>query len=343
MIARLAIAAEALDDLAQLGTRGAKREHERLLQLVREHGALVFADGEAATQFLRRVREGSSPLPAGVGKRWNELVIDFHKANRMRVAEPSLAPPLRSARFEEVSPAWAQAVDVAVIDGDTATALGVPDEDGLLTDSATGFEVALADSIGQTNHLTRIKRLRDKGFHPEGALREEFWGEVVFPIWDVSSRATVLDRYLFKQIWRGARNEQLQWLIQRLAGATVRRPRRITLIGEALADCQVNLDQVLQVVDEACRGGVVDKVTVKLVPPPGRGQTPHLPHERHIRFDNAAVFLGPGFDRLSRSKVTAHDGLHWDYRWSPEALTALRAVEDRAARASGVQDATWTP
>ncbi len=342
MIARIAIAHEALGDLGQPGTRQAKREHERLLQLVREHGALVFADGEAAKQFMRRVRDANAPLPAGVGKRWNELALDFLQTNRMRVAEPSLAPPLRSAKLAEAGRTWGQAVDVAVVDGDTAVALGVPDEDGRLTDPATGFEVALADSVGETVHLAHIKNLRDKGFHPEGASRDEFWQEVLRPIWDMSSRATVLDRYLFKKVWWGTRGEHVQWLLERLAGTSGRKPRRLTLIGEALPDSQADLDQVLRVVDEACRDGGLNEVTVKLVPP-GRGRTTHLPHDRHIRFDKAAVYLYAGFDRLSRPTIQAHDGLHWEYKWSPDALAALRDVEARASRARGVQEAAWTP
>lgn len=84
-------------------------------------------------------------------------------------------------------------------------------------------------------------------------------------------------------------------------------------------------------------------VPVKLIPPPRGGQAHHLPHDRHIRFDNAAVYLYAGFSRLSRSTVTAHDGVHWEYKWSPEALLELRSLEERASRARGVREETWTP
>lgn len=342
MIARLAIAPEALDDLDNLGARASKREHERLVQLVQEHGALVFADDDSASQFIRRIRAGSSSLPAGVGKRWSELAVFFHKAGRLRTARPALTSPLTALPMGDHGAAWASNVDIAVVDEATAQGLGVPLEEGLITDPDTGFEVALPDSIAATSHLHAIKELRDRGFHGNGTPRDDFWHDVLEPIWDVSTHVTVLDRYLFARIWRERHDEHVQWLLRWLDQAPGRRGR-VTLIGEALTNQAADVSEVLDVVGDACSGGRIDMVTVKLTPPPRRGQPPYLPHDRHIRFDSAGVYLNAGFDRLEHPTITAHDGLVWEYRWSPQALQALRDVEARASRARGLQTAEWHP
>ncbi|MHA6751535.1 hypothetical protein ACX31A_11725 [Dermacoccus nishinomiyaensis] len=235
----------------------------------------------------------------------------------------------------DLGAAWASAVDVAVVGETMADLLGIPDDDGLMADPATGFEVALADWVAVTNHLTAIKELRDRGFHAQGRSRDDFWREVLAPIWSVSTHATVVDRYLFRKIWNGKRDEHVRWLLRRL-NETPGKRGRVVLIGEALSSVDADMDLVLQVISEACQGGRIDAVTVQLTPP-HRGSSPYLPHDRHIRFDNAAVYLNAGFDRLSCSTITAPDGLVWEYRWAHDAMQALRAVEKRALRARGLR------
>lgn len=301
---------------------------------------MVFPDDAVASEFLRLLRDPQASLPPGVAKRWEALLIDFRKGSRMWPARPPLAPGLRQTpEFAALGQSWGGSVDVVVVDEATGSILGIPEDQGWLVDQRSGLEVAYPDAIHACDHISRIGQFQSEGNLPVGASREVFWDEVIMPIWRSAKRATLVDRYLLQGLWRGRKGEHVEWLLGRLADAPGARGS-VTLITEAkdpwLSDPEAVLDQL----EPFCAGGRIDRLQLHLVPARERGS--HLPHDRHIRFDTNAVILHAGFDRLSRANVGDPNGMNWEYRWAEDALSSLRAAEERAVGAHRVRGSERT-
>lgn len=342
MIARLAISPEALAEVS-LGTeRAAKLEHERLLKLVSKHGAIVFPDDDAVRAFLRFLRDPKATLPPGVGKRWEALLIAFLKGSRMWAERPPLSPPLRpSAELTSLGQSWAKSVDVVVVDADTGSALGVPESEGWLVVGESGLEIAYLDAVSSCDHISRLDQFQEAGHLASGASRELFWDRVLSPLWRTSKHVTLLDRYLLKGFWNGGVVEHVEWLLERMADASGVKGS-VTLIAEAREPKQVDLGAVLDRLASICIDGRIGTLRVNLVPERPSGRDARMAHDRHIRFDTNAVSLGAGVDRLSRPTIWDSNGMNWQYRWAEEALSQLRAAEQRAAQMRGTRSAERT-
>ncbi len=323
MITRVSITAPALHDVAPNGGRTAKRDHERLLKAMHRHAELVFDSDDSARDFLADLRASSQTLPAGVAKRWQELMVDFLKNGRARAVRPSLT---KSTTLDAWARSWASDVDVAVVDWQTASDLHVPEDEGWVVHPSTQFEVASADVAADCHHFTQMQELADRGIFPKGTPRDEIWRTVLEPMWRTSKHAAIIDRYLFKYLWQERTNDHLRWLLDKMSASSGSGAKHLTLIGQDLESYSWDPLATLSALELACTGHAISSIDLHLVTGPGSLMT----HDRHIRFDCGAIKLGGGFDRLSSRTVRDEDGLGWQFIADPGALRQLQQAETRS-------------
>lgn len=343
MIARLAISPQALIDLgAGLPARQAKANHDQLLRALRAHGTLVFASADEA-RALAKVLKGEEGLPPGASKKWTGLFEEFltRSPKRAEVLNPPASFSFGVAhQLDELRTAWAGRADVAILDDEQGDRVGIPLEEGWLAVGDGQFEVATGSSAAHCRRLTRFQDMMDRGFAPVGSSREIFWEDVLGPLARVSRTASVVDRYLFKDLLGNTRrvdSEHVVWLLQHLE-ASLRGNGPVTLIAERFTT--ETAQDVMQAIDASWPRGRTRsfEIVVVLVP---KGMTSRrnvrFPHDRHIRFDvGAAVVVPAGFDRLRGSTIRDPDGMKWDYKWAAEPLAVLRSAEQRCVEGEAV-------
>lgn len=327
---------------AGLSARQAKDNHDQLLRALRAHGTLVFASADEA-RALAKVLNSEEGLPPGASKKWKGLFEEFlaRSPKRAEVLSPPASFSFAAAhQLDELRTVWAGKAEVAVLDDEQGDRLGIPLDEGWLAVGDGQLEVAIGSSATHCQRLTRFQDMMDRGFAPVGSPREAFWEDVLHPLARVSRTATVVDRYLLKDLLGDARrvgSEHVLWLLQHLE-ASLRANGLVTLIVERLNT--ETAQDVLHAIDDSWpRGrGRRTAIEVILVPKsvPGRGSV-RFPHDRHIRFDvGAAVVVPAGFDRLRGPTIWDPDGMKWDYKWAAEPLAALRTAEQRCMQAAGV-------
>lgn len=328
MIAKINISAKALNTLSTASPRVNKRAHEKFISRINKHGYLVFENDLAASEFMDYLKHDAQNLPAGVAKRWRELVLELHKHTRLKAARPPLNYSVSEAdEFRALSNAWESDIDVAVVDPDTAKTLGVPENDGNKVSPESGFEVTVADVAVDCHHFETFDSLIDRGVYSNGSTRDSFWRDVLYPLWFSSRKAIILDRYLLKGwLEYGWKDEHVQWLARMLAHS--RGPQGdLTLICETPQMSASYFDGALETLKSMSSGGRLRSIELVLIP--GDWGRRRLPHDRHIRFDSAAVSLHAGFGRLSRPIISPLDGMRWQYITDKKSLSSLQSDEDR--------------
>lgn len=332
MITRVSINAQALHDVSPTGGRSAKIAHEHLLKTMKRHAELVFDSDDSARDFVHHIRSSGETLPPGVAKRWQELVADFLKNGRARAARPALPAP---TTIESWARSWSGDVDVAVVDRQTAGDLDVPEDEGWMVEPSTQFEVASADAAADCHHFTQLQELAEQVIFPKGTPRDTIWTTVLEPMWRASKHATLIDRYLFKNLWQKRPNDHLSWLLDRMATTPGNTAKHVTLIGLDLAGDSWSPFETLDALAQACSGSAIGSIDLHLVPE----WVPHparpMAHDRHIRFNCGAIKLPGGFDRLGSRTVWDEDGLGWQFISDAQSVRQLQEAELRSKNLPG--------
>lgn len=341
MIARLSVAADALEDLTgQHSVPTAKAQHETLARALEAHGLLVFANPDEERELLDAARRiGTNP--PGVKARWLSVLAEMKKSKRMLYLTPPGTFGLTGvAAIEELRAGWGGKAQVAVLSTQQASALGV-DADGLLVDAPSGLELAAAPIAAYCKTLGDIHELIQRGVVAHGASRDEFWKEVLQPIAVLSRQVVILDQYLFGDVcWHHTKlphstrwdPDMVIWALRKL-DASMQRGAEVTLMGSTGGRGPRDAADAAEMINDLWNPPAAGRLgKVEIVAGLWKQGQERMPHDRHVRFSaGAAVKSLPGFGRLGRSAVQDLDGMGWQYHWKPMALAELRSAERRVS------------
>lgn len=335
MFAKLAVAPEAILEQLQPGSL-AKSIHLALLDTLNAHGELLFRSNEEALRFIKVAKK--SQLPGGIAKRWEATLIALHKMGRIKIIVPpdKLSISMLS-HLSDLEVAWSGKVGVIVLASDTAAAVGVPADEGILDDAEAHIEIATIDAAIHTQAISRLRQLADSVVFPFDR-RDLFWESVLEPVAEVARSVTILDKFLLKELWRRAtepskwRNrepEHVVWLLRHLDCA-MREQATVRLIAYS-SEVDLGIEDTAELIRQVWEPpvhGRLDRVELTFATF-DRG----FPHDRHIRFDaGSGISINAGFDRLRQNTIWDQYGMSWSYAHHPADLRVLKEREDGASR-----------
>lgn len=328
MIARIALDADALLDHKE-PSRRSSNTHRSLLEVLESYGYLQFL-GKTDADALFNVVEG---LSDEMKELWTKVVLSLHDLNRLHVGTSDdatgeicdtvpLSEPLRSL------------VDLIVVREEVSEGNNLLEEQGFAKRDDEP-ELSLADSVAQCQTIDKMRKLRRIGNYGEGTSRNKIWDEVFAAPAEVSSEATLLDRFFLTNLLSGAgggRRSHADWLLRKL-DATMPEGANVRLLGEwpvvrgskSLVEKVSLQKRVKSHIAPIIGTGRLGSINVLLAPWPRRHEGG--PHNRHIRFAaGIAIGTDEGFDRLDSTKVQGIDGFSW------RSITDARSLGDLGKR-----------
>lgn len=176
------------------------------------------------------------------------------------------------------------------------------------------LELTVPASIDQCSTAMDLEALRNEVTKPAGASREKTWSQIFRPLVGVSTEVNIFDRYMFSGLLElnvsGRRKKRgidhLIWILNRLDEELPKTAEvnLFALVGEPVArDNRDPTAKAYEVGDIAAALGRLEAWNR-----PGALHlylATFLDHERHMRFNNAAVKLTAGLDRFAAD----HNGL----------------------------------
>ncbi|MBY0287277.1 MAG: hypothetical protein K2X52_09015 [Mycobacteriaceae bacterium] len=237
---------------------------------------------------------------------------------------------------------WNNHVELAVLGQRAAELIGVPEDEGVTTDLGSNIEIARMFGVPLAKTFTSLQELADTAVVPQGGSRDAFWTTVLSPIAAMSTAVTVLDSYLFGELWwrgvssRVAHPEHLIWLLEKL-DETMRPRSEVELIA-SIDPSRRNahtLEATAELIRDFWRRRPPGRIArVRLV---GSSNSRDFPHDRHIRFNTGiAITFDAGLDRLRRQTVEDPNGMAWGHKWHRQAIETLKEREQRARKLPGV-------
>lgn len=320
MIARIAIDARAMADIADQIPRHAKRRHDELTKFLRDHGVIVFTSKGDLDALVAALK--ASPF----ARLWLTTLKELRDSGRFQTR---FTPGWNLAEQASLRlPEYMQErIDLLVIPELLANHKDF-DSLGYCT-LETGTPIAvLTDSLPQTPIASRISSLRERGHFPYGASREDVWHRVLEPLAVYSREVTVLDRYLLARIHDRRELGHVQWLLEKLTD-TVPKGARIRVLAEHKSAGYRNSDPRTPYRDFFNHLSLPPQVEVQVAVCPWGGKNGKGPHDRHIRFSSgSAISANAGFDRLRYQTIREKDGFQWTFHRTPETLDEFRQRED---------------
>jgi hypothetical protein len=326
------------------GRREIDRIHRELTELVYSHGLIAFGCEEAKQEFLEAVRElGRSSTVAA--QYWDAVLTHLGANRRLVDADPTPGCDVGAvATIDELREAWSGRTRVAVMHDEKAEALGLDPNDWSFFDFRSMIEIGRHDLGWNCRTVRDFRSESERGVVVAGTNRDYIWDWYLEPLVLASKRISVFDRFAAKNIVMRHRNGRadrypvtaLGWLLQQIDSVD-----RTGIEISIFTGLQGVGAETLRAVDvEAAIRGVwggrpgaaaIASIAVHAASwEDDRG----LPHDRHIRFDVAAVVQLPaGIDRFDRESLNRDIAI--DYRWVAEpvakAIDAERQVMDASS------------
>lgn len=200
----------------------ALRVRKRLLDVLRKHGVLVFASDEDAARF----RDAVERLGPKERTSWLELLKRLHPEN---VGEPPR--PLKPDDETSLSE-WNKKTQLVVVSPFWAVRYGMPSDTACWRAEGLSFEVVHTDAIDLATVVDDGREASVRMNPPQGknapATRQEIWERWLEPLARRHPRATLVDRYIGKNIVNAANRAdglgfgakhptEAPWLLGRLA------------------------------------------------------------------------------------------------------------------------------
>lgn len=311
-----------------------KSIHFSILRALNAHGRIVFRNNAEAMKFIDATR--ASGLSPEIKKQWEVVLQYLHTNKRAGVMKPQDDLSISAiSQLTEIESGWAGMVRVIILESHKAEAVGVPPDQGVLDDCSAELELATLHSATLTRAVSHLRELAASAVFPF-STRDSFWNQVLEPVAEISQSATILDKFIFKELWfrakqphrfARARPEQIVWLLHKL-DESMCEGSLVEIIGYATPD-DPSAERTAELIRSAWQPssqGHLAKVQLS-VAREHRG----FPHDRHLRFNTSiGISLNAGFDRLSRPDCWDVNGMSWSYIYMPHDVEALRQREAQA-------------
>lgn len=312
------------------------------LDAIFAHGSIVIASDDDLELLTDVVRD--SALTQGEKTRWREALEYLKKQGRIRIARPALAGSL-----DEIS----TASDFLPLKG-TLPLVGVLGEDAfvrLFGDNQRGIEdlgpdvsIATGTSASESDQITTVRDLAEKKKYPKGTAREQVWDELFERTASVSSRVTICDRYVLRQLTQrdsmpaGARDpEHLMWFLKKLDQTAPPRTRVVIYTEIGANGIPASAAEAAAIIGRSWKRNGGRLFSVEIVGAPMWRRRSH-PHNRHVRFGSSFAFkLDEGLDRLDAPRLDAESGFAYTYRWRRADIGEMSREEQLVLKANGSQ------
>ena len=262
---------------------------------------------------------------------WANLLSWLTRGGRVQVALPPFST-LETLQSTDHAAQIPHLPFVAVVPDGIFTQLYPGNNDGWAPTTAD-VDITIAAAITAGNQFSRARYVAARDYYPLGTDREVVWGKLLRPLAIRSKSITLLDRYVFAELYRreAAKDpaaEHLMWLLRKLN--TEGRPGTLVKIygatgygfgAKAVPSIPALVAQVLNQRWSPAPGRLAG---VELITLDGSGA---FPHDRHATFgETTGMELPSGLDRLAPAVTTAP--FSFGYKSMNEQLQALR---DRVA------------
>jgi len=322
MLIPIVFDAEAIDTEED---ENAKLEREDILKQILEFGILHFRDGQS-----KKLLERLKTIPTIESKRWIEAITTFALFN---IEAKSLKPI-------EMSPIFRN--DSALIVVPTKKADASLTTFGLKaprsTVAKTKTEYVAASHVNKSVSIRERSEWSNKDLWPEENLKK-IGDERIGPLFRVSRRVSLVDRYAFSTFCSDGEKSGLSWLLKQLNSSSQRSckisifsthsPDRKTTKPPADIDIWIDL---LQKQLENVNG----ELNIYLGPD-------HLykknAHDRYLRVDDRRIIdLGKGVDSFSGGKIKQRSSFNYSVLRQSQEVNRYRDLEGKLSKNDSIHN-----
>jgi hypothetical protein len=286
--------------------------HRRLVEILLEHGWLVFADRLDHAALLDAIQG----LPASVQPIWLEAMMRLP----MRAVSDRPARSVSSLdTLVDIVGDWASCARLVLCDDEKCTTLlAIDPSDASVVDAITGLEVGRLELVSEMEVLRNVLALASTEIRA-GQSREDVWRERVKPLIAASDQITIVDRYAGARYLRAGERgliSGLEWFLSRSSSTRRLGVHLVTEVGSRSAGRLASeLGGLAPVLSGSLSSFEVTMATSAAFSPHG--------HARHVEFGGRYVFtLDKGLEIFEEPTVV--QGTPFVYG----DLQAARARED---------------
>lgn len=329
MMCRVALDADALLDHKH-ATRRDMNIHRTLTKTLFDYGFIEALGKNDAVALLEAIEQ----LSPDARERWGAVLVALDACNRLRRGEGHQTVR-ELVNVDHLPEDLHETLDLIVVSETAAERQHLPLEVGFAQREREP-ELCVAESFTNCATVERVQRLRGRGNFPPSTAREAIWKAVFALPAELSTEATLLDRYFLNDLLRGRGRgrDHAEWFIRAL-DRTMAHNSSLRLLCEVPADG----NPPKPLTEEKLKRAVRDRI----IPIVGRGRLAKLevvlapwfklhedaPHNRHLRFLSGVAITTPeGFDRLDKQEVAGIDGFSWSAVTSASMLGDLGKRED---------------
>jgi hypothetical protein len=293
---------------------------------LRSHGSVMFSSIDEANAVTELIR-GKSYLTEPERQLWANVFSWLTQGGRVQVSLPPFCA-LETLQSTDHATLIPHRPFVAVVPDAIFSDLYPGNNDGWAPTTAD-VDITMGAAVSASAQFSRARSAAARDYYPSGTDREVVWEELLRPLARRAKSITLLDRYVFAEIYRreviqDSAAEHLVWLLRKL-DAEGRPGTLVKIYGatgygygpKAVPSSPALIAQVLQQRWSPTGGRLA---RVELVTLDGLG---NFPHDRHAKFgEMTGLELPSGFDRLAPAVTTAP--FSFGYKWMNEQMQALR-------------------
>jgi len=326
---RVALDADALLDHKD-ATRQDIHVHRTLTKTLADYGFIEALGQNDADALFEAIQQ----LGPDVQGRWVEVLGALHACNRLRVGEGHQTVR-ELVNVDHLPEDLHEKLDLIVVSETAADTQNISPQVGFAKREREP-ELCVAESVLFCAAIEQVQTLRERGNFPPSTAREAIWKAVFALPAELSTEATLLDRYFLNHLLhgRGRGRDHAEWFISAL-DRTMANNSRLKLLCEVPAEGNPPKPLTRETLEWAVRDritpivgrGRLAELEVVLAPWPKRHED--APHNRHLRFSSGvAITTHEGFDRLDKQEVAGIDGFSWSAVTSASMLGDLGKRED---------------
>lgn len=290
----------------------------------------MFSSNDEANAVLQLVK-AESDLTEAERQVWANVFSWLTKGGRVQVASPPFST-LETLQSTDHAAQIQHLPFVAVVPANIFGELYPGNDDGWASTTAD-VDISIGAAVSASNQFSRARSAAARDSYPPGTDREVVWEELLRPLAIRSKTITLLDRYVFAELYRreavqDPAAEHLVWILRKLNAES--RPGTLVKIygatgyGFGKKAVPPSPSSVAQLMKQRWSPNAGRLARVELVTLDGSGV---FPHDRHATFgETTGMELPSGLDRLAPAVTTAP--FSFGYKSMNEQLQALR---DRVA------------
>ena len=303
----------------------AKLEREDMLKQILEFGILHFRDGES-----KKLLERLKTIPTIESKRWTDAIKTF----------PLFTIEAKSLKPIEMYPIFRK--DSALIVVPTKKADALLTAFGLKaprsTVAKTKTEYVAASHINKSASIRKRSEWANKDLWPDENLKK-IGNERIAPLFKVSRRVSLVDRYAFSTFCSDGEKSGLSWLLKQINSSS-EKPCKISIFSTHSPDRKTtkppaDIDMWIDLLQKQLEN-VNGELNVYLGPDYLYKENAH---DRYLRVDDRRIIdLGKGVDSFSGGKIKQRSSFNYSVLRQSQDVNRYRDLESQLDNSDSIHN-----